>query len=456
MHGSAGSTPRVVIAGGGLAGLTCAKVLAEGGLPVRLLERDSMLGGRASTFRDQDGDWIEQGLHLFHGGYSEFRELLRDIGELPRDVLYFTDHVRFEEPGGPRATFGLNPLYAPRLTLRSILGNNRYLGPLAKLALLPVVAPGVLPMALLRRWFDGITVSEWWRRVGGSRELLERVLRPFCRAIQFTDVEQFSAYDFLGWVHQTLNRPLRARLGGYRGARDQTIFRPLGAYLWAHGVEIRTGVELTEILYDTEAHEITGLRLASGETVVGDVYVVALPQWIFVDLMPEPLRDVPFFAKLARLPVAPAISVQLWLDRVVTEHDGYVLVPESHAPVYQDQSRITYPYASGSRLSVIVSPADALLGWSDAAIVDHVMATLGRANPRIAAAGITKSVVLRHPRHLIRPLPGAMSMRPRQRTPVANLFLAGDWTQQDFFGSQEGAVRGGNRCGRAILRSIGR
>lgn len=53
------SIPRVAIAGGGLAGLTCAKVLADAGVPVTLVEAFPRLGGRASTFRDQDGDWIE-------------------------------------------------------------------------------------------------------------------------------------------------------------------------------------------------------------------------------------------------------------------------------------------------------------------------------------------------------------------------------------------------------------
>jgi uncharacterized protein with NAD-binding domain and iron-sulfur cluster len=35
------------------------------------------------------------------------------------------------------------------------------------------------------------------------------------------------------------------------------------------------------------------------------------------------------------------------------------------------------------------------------------------------------------------------------------LYLAGDWTQQTFFGSQEGAVRGGKACAQAILRATG-
>jgi 15-cis-phytoene desaturase len=447
--------PRVAIAGGGLAGLACAKVLAEAGFPVTVIESFKNLGGRANTYLDEDGDWIEQGLHLFHGGYSEFRKLLREIGQPPRETLYFTDYIRFEEPGGPAATFGINPLFAPRLTARSIFANNRYLNLRDKLALLPLVAPAVLPMRVLERRFDGFTIREWWQRVSGSKNVLERVLRPFCRAIQFTDVEQFSAYNFLGWAHHTLIRPLRARLGGYKGAREEIIFQPFAKYLEARGVEIRTSTVVEEILYDAEAREITGLRLQGGEILEADIYVVALPQWIFVDKMPEPLKDESFFAEITQLPVAPAISVQLWFDRFITDLDGYMLVPDSHAPTYQDQSRITYPYAKGSRISVIVSPADALLDWDDSAIVEHIKTSLGQANPKIAEAQTVKSVVLKHPRHLIRPLPGAMTMRPKQATPVDNLFLAGDWTQQDFFGSQEGAVRGGNACGRAILRATG-
>lgn len=448
------TSPRVVIAGGGLAGLACAKQLAEAGLPVTVLERAPFLGGRASTFRDKDGEWVEQGLHLFLGAYSEFRALLRDIGRPSRDVLFWTDDIRFEEVGGPDATFGINPLYAPLRTALGGLLNNSYLGPLAKLSLLPMFAPAALPDALLRR-FDDRTVVEWWRQVGGSRRALERVLRPFCRAIQFTDANQFSAYNLLGWAHQTLIRPLRARLGGYRGAREETIFKPLAQYLQQRGVVIRTGVEVDAILYKEDTREISGFRLVGGELVEADIYVVALPAWVFAPKIPQPLRADPFFAGIAELPTAPAISVQLWFDRVVTRRDGYTLVAQTEAPVYQDQSRRTYPTPEGSRISVIVSPADALLDWEPQAIVDRVVGDLRKANRGIAAAKVLKSVVIKHPKHLVRPLPGAMTARPRQTTPVANLFLAGDWTQQAFFGSQEGAVRGGNACSRAILRRLG-
>lgn len=443
-----------MIAGGGLAGLTCAKYLVDRGVQVEVLEGLSMLGGRASTFRDLDGEWIEQGLHLFLGAYSEFRKLLREIGQRPGKILFWHDHIVFEEPAGPRAVFGTNPLYAPLRTIAGALGNNKYLGWRDKLALLPVIAPALRSLRALQA-YDDRTVEQLWANLSGSSAVFERVLQPFCRAIQFTDATQFSAYNFLGWIHHTIYDFVHARLGGYIGARDETIFQPLARYLEARGAVIRTDTKIKEILFSRETGLITGFVRHDGVRVEGDIYVAAMPPWSFSPLVPAPLKALAFFANIEALPIASAIAVQLWFDRVVTETDDFHLVARTAAAVYQDQAPRTYPYAGGSRISVSLAPGEEFLSWEPAAIVRHVLAVLGAANPSIAAANVTKAVVLKHPRHLVRPLPGAMTWRPSQVTPVANLFLAGDWTQQDFFGSQEGAVRGGKACAREILTRLG-
>jgi 15-cis-phytoene desaturase len=446
--------PRVVIAGGGLAGLACAKYLVDAGVEVEVLEALPFLGGRASTFRDQDGDWIEQGLHLFHGGYSEFRQLLREIDQPVRKVLFWRDEVFFAEPNGPKAVFGVNPLHAPLRTLGGALANNKYLSPRDKLSLLPLISAAFQSMKKLRK-YDDRTVVEHWQKTSGRQRVLDRLLQPFCRAIQFTDATEFSAYDFLGWIHQTIYKFPNARLGGYRGARDETIFQPLAAYLEKRGATIRTDVKIKDILYSPGSGLITGFIRDDGTLVQADAYVVAVPQWIFVPLIPEPLAAMPFFNEIATLPVAAAIAVQVWLDRRVFDHDGYHLIPKTEVVVFQDQSLRTYPYQGGSRLSVDICPAEDYLGWNDEDLVHHTLTVLGAAYKEIAQAKVVKSVVLKHPKHLIRPLPGAMTRRPSQKTPVPNLFLAGDWTQQDFFGSQEGAVRGGKACAKALRKHLG-
>lgn len=440
----------VAIAGGGLAGLTCAKVLVDHGDHPRIFEGLPYLGGRASTYRDADGDWIEQGLHIFLGAYSELRVLLRDVGVDPDAVLAKTTELRLEDPDAQlEATFGNDPLRSPFKTLLRGLSQNDYLSLADKLSIIPLVAPGVLDYEQLRRRFDRMTVTEWWRRAHGSEAVLERFIRPFCRGVQFTDPDQLSAFNFLVWIHHLFRSAADLRIAGYRGARDETIFQPIGRWLVEHGAEIRCAARVTSL--DLEGTErVRALVLETGERIEADAFVLAMPVWVVRRVLPAALRELPFFAELDALPIAPAISVQLFFDEPVIGTSDFTLVARSAACVYQDQHTTAYAQ-SGSRVSVIVSPADEWLGRDDDAIVAHVLDRIGRSHPGAREGALRKRVVLRHPEHLVRPLPGAMSRRPPQITPVANLFFAGDWTEQTFLGCQEGAVRSGIACAHEMI-----
>jgi 15-cis-phytoene desaturase len=443
----------VVIAGGGLAGLTCAKSLVDAGMTIKVFESLPFLGGRASTFRDADGDWIEQGLHLFLGTYSEFKQLLEEIGRPVDQVLFWMDEVRLQDPHGPEAIYGSNPFVAPIKTLLSLLTQNDHLGPIDKLSLGLIGASGLRSMEDLRSRYDDRTVKQWWEEMRGTQDVLERMLRPFCRAIQFTEAEEFSLYNFLGWLHHVAYDLPHSLLGGYRGARDELVFAPLGRYLTDRGATIRTSTSIKEIVYDDQSNLIDGLILGAGERIQADIYVAAMPSWTFAALIPAGLRSNPFFTSIEQLPIAPAIAVQIWFDRRVVPMEDFTLVANSHVCVYQDQSTNTYPFEQGSRISATISPADSYLNWSDADLVRFTVETLAKVQREIDQARMLKSVVLKHEKHLVRPLPGAMSARPTQITPVSNLFLAGDWTQQDYFGSQEGAVQSGRICADRILET---
>ena len=59
--------------------------------------------------------------------------------------------------------------------------------------------------------------------------------------------------------------------------------------------------------------------------------------------------------------------------------------------------------------------------------------------------------MVRIPNSIYREAPGSDPFRPSQATPVPNLFLAGDYTRQDYMASMEGAVRSGQRAAQAVL-----
>src|SRR5277367_6620104 len=72
---------RVLILGGGLAGLAAAAALAPHGFQVTLVESRGRLGGRASSFQDAgSGQLVDTCQHVSMGCCTEFARFCREVG----------------------------------------------------------------------------------------------------------------------------------------------------------------------------------------------------------------------------------------------------------------------------------------------------------------------------------------------------------------------------------------
>src|SRR5687768_2261713 len=80
---------RVLVAGGGLAGLTAARSLIDRGAQVHLIEPRHRLGGRVWTIRDDgfDGIPLEAGGEFIDGEHEEIRKLCADLGLQLQQIL---------------------------------------------------------------------------------------------------------------------------------------------------------------------------------------------------------------------------------------------------------------------------------------------------------------------------------------------------------------------------------
>ena len=78
----AGTAPRIVVVGGGLAGLTCAYRLKQAGYRADLYEAADRLGGRCWTRRGDfaDGQIAEHGGELIDQGHTQIRQLGQELG----------------------------------------------------------------------------------------------------------------------------------------------------------------------------------------------------------------------------------------------------------------------------------------------------------------------------------------------------------------------------------------
>jgi 15-cis-phytoene desaturase len=118
-----GRPRRVVVAGGGLAGLTAAKRLVDAGFTVELLEKRQILGGKVSAWRDAEGDWIESGLHTFFGAYEEIFDLMRELG-VYEEVLWKKHQLQYTLAGGGGFTFRTTTLPSPLHLLPAVFENR--------------------------------------------------------------------------------------------------------------------------------------------------------------------------------------------------------------------------------------------------------------------------------------------------------------------------------------------
>ena len=165
---------RVVIIGGGFAGLAAGVRLSEHGHEVLLLERRNHLGGRAYSFIDaKTGDVVDNGQHLFMGCYRHTIAFLETIGTLDRLKFQDRPRVDFLDRQGI-SSFDCPPLPAPLHVLAGLI-RMRGIGIGDKLRTLNVgraikgngsVSPGAL------------TVDQWLDQLGQSATIKQRFWYP--------------------------------------------------------------------------------------------------------------------------------------------------------------------------------------------------------------------------------------------------------------------------------------
>ena len=446
-----GPKQKALIAGSGLAGLACAKRLVDAGYQVELVEAEAQFGGRTASWTDPvDGEQIESGVHTFFGVYSHLIRLLNEVGVNDDRMLSWSDKVGFLQPNNQLNIFAIDPLRDLPGVIAGVAGNNKLLGPLDKLTVGATFVNGLLR----RERYEGHTVAELAQDGGVDRQTFERVLRPLTRGLAFCEPEELSAYVLLTLLLHGITNPFSLRAGTFQGGMTEVMINPIVRWLRNRGAVLRTNSPVRVIHSQVNSQglpKITGFELESGEVLPGDIFVSAMPLEVLKPMIPPSLLQLSYFQKIERIETVPAIAVQLWFDRTFVHRDEFIYLAGSPFIVFQDESRETFPYP-GSRISGQIT-ARYTDGYTDQQYIDLALRELHRFIPASAQAQLNKAVVVRHQAIAIKP--GVQALRPNQASPVANFFLAGDYTRQDWFTTMEGATRSGEMAAAAIQRRRG-
>jgi len=471
-----GEKKTVAIIGGGLSGLSCAKYLADAGHKPIVIEARDVLGGKVSAWQDEDGDWIETGLHIFFGAYPNMMNLFKELGI--EDRLQWKIHqmiFAMQELPGEFTTFDFIPgIPAPFNFGLAILLNQKMLTLGEKIQ----TAPPLLPMLIEGQAFidaqDWLSVLEFMRKYGMPERINEEVFISMAKALDFIDPDKLSMTVVLTAMNRFLNEDNGLQMAFLDGNQPERLCAPMVDHIKARGGEVRLSAPVAEMLTNDDG-TVAGLRMRDGTTVVADEYVSAVPCDIFKRLLPKAWAKMPYFRQVDELEGIPVINLHMWFDRKLKAVDHLCFSRSPLLSVYADMSVTCKEYYDPERsmLELVFAPCSKIAGgntnWigkSDEEIIDATMGELARLFPtEIAAdprwpttlsqgpqgqAKLRKFAVVKVPRSVYAAIPGRNKYRPSQETPIPRFTMAGDWTSQKYLGSMEGALLGGKLAAEVV------
>jgi phytoene desaturase len=441
----------VLIVGGGLAGLAAAVELVDAGRRPVVLEKRAVLGGKVSSWRDADGDAVESGLHIFFGSYRDLLQLMRRVGAY--------EHIDWKEhtllmalPGGRTARFRFPAWPAPFNGMVAFGGTDLFTPGEKVTNMAALIRPWLMSLPAIARW-DRLSYAEWHRKYRIAPGVQDKMWNVICLSMGFLPAEEMSARPMTTVFHHFSREGGASRVGFLDGPPSERLHTPIADYVTARGGRIETGVRVTAVELDAAGH-VAGLRMADGGLRRAHAYVLAAPLHSTRQLLPDSLRRYQQFDNLWKLRSVPVMNAQIWFDRYVSTVDNLFFTAAAPFSVFADLAVVAptlYDRHGGSLVAMAIAPAAPLWSLSDAAILDRCRAALADLWPESAAAQVRKATLVRIPNSIYRESPGSDRYRPAQRTPVPNLFLAGDYTRQDYMASMEGAVRSGVLAARALL-----
>jgi 15-cis-phytoene desaturase len=458
---TAGAAMRVAIAGAGLAGLACAKYLSDAGHTPVLLEARDVLGGKVAAWQDEDGDWYETGLHIFFGAYPNMLQLFAELGI--EDRLQWKSHsMIFNQPDEPGtySRFDFPDLPAPLNGVAAILGNNDMLTWPEKISFGLGLVPAMLRGQQYVEECDKYSWTEWLRLHNIPERVNDEVFIAMSKALNFINPDEISSTVLLTALNRFLQEKRGSTMAFLDGNPPQRLCQPIVEHIEARGGTVQLQAPLREIQL-AEDGSVAGFRIGGiagqeGYTLEADAYVSALPVDPLKLLLPQSWQEQPFFSRLEGLRGVPVINIHLWFNRKLTNIDHLLFSRSPLLSVYADMSNTCREYADPNRsmLELVFAPAHDWIGRPDAEIVAATMAELDRLFPDHFGgddpAQLLKSKVVKTPLSVYKTVPGCQALRPTQATPIANFFLAGDYTLQRYLASMEGAVLSGKLCAAAI------
>ncbi len=479
------SAQRVIVLGGGLAGITAALDCAEAGAQVTLIEVRPRLGGAAYSF-EREGLLLDNGQHVFLRCCTAYRGLLARLGSEQCVMLQPRLEIPVLRPRCRGVMLRRNGLPAP-LHLAGTLLCYSHLTWAQRLS----AARAALALGRLDLSNASGTLGEWLEAHGQGPACVAALWDLI--ALPTLNLPAAEGSLALGaFVLQTglLRHNDAGDIGFHIRPLSETLGDPAIRVLREAGVDVRLGVraeaverseagkrlgvEVTEVErvvpeldapYASAGHRVfrnreCTLRVrAGGENLEADAVVCALPHERASALL-EPLMGEEA-SRWSALGASPIVNVHIVYDRRVCglQFAAGVGTPVQYVFDRSEASGLTLKGtpsgmqagSDGQYFAISLSGATKEMELSSEHLRERYVEAMEELFPRARGAVVRSVYVSREHAATFAARPDTESLRPGPQTSVAGLVMAGAWTDTGWPATLEGAVLSGHAAAREVF-----
>lgn len=447
-----GTEKSVIVAGGGVAGMSAACALAESGLKVRLVERRGYLGGRASSYRYPGVDEvIDNCQHVLFGCCTNLLGFYRRIGV--ENKIHWTRAMTMIEPGGRRSLLGPSRLPAPLHGLPSLLRAKAFTRA-DKIALMRAFS------IILRTTPNDCSMQgslgEWLRQNRQTEGAIDRFWRLVIASALNADIDEIALPYAIKVIRELFLNSAEAGAMGMSSVPLSELYAGAERFLRERGSQVvfNAGVESAEW---NEATLQWTVHTRAGAWAA-DCLILALPFEAVAKLVPRmpAASGVESFAKkVERYEHWPICSVHLWFDRAITDLEHAVLLDRTIHWMYNKSRLHPERKGKGSYLELVISASRAFAALERNEAIALALSELQEFFPAVKEAKLEKAALVKEVRATFGVPPGIDQFRPSAHSaPWPNCFLAGDWTATGWPSTMESAARSGHLAAEAVCASL--
>jgi squalene-associated FAD-dependent desaturase len=425
------SNINVAVIGGGLAGLSAAAELSEQGIHVCVFEAAPQLGGRARSV-EWKGLTLDNGQHILLGAYQKTLTLMQKVGLNAQQLLLRqTLNLHLHQAIHLKA-WGLLP--APLNLLMGLLSCKG-------LSVLERFRAVLFFQHLKKKNFklkEDIPLYQLLIQFKQSKRLIESLWEPLCLAALNTPIESASAQIYLNILKDSFNqKKTDSDLLLPRMDLSQLLAQPIADYVRTMGGELLLGhqvhlIESTERHFIVNETQFSHVILATAAFSATKILDRSYPNVNLVDL--NQLRYQPIFTVYLQYPATVKLpNIMIGFTNKISQ---WVF----------DRGQLN---GQSGLLAVIISAEGKHQNMTQDALANKIIAELKCAFPHLPAPDWYKVIAEKRATFACT----ANLKRPHQKTSIANLYLAGDYTEGDYPATIEGAIRNGISAARFVMES---